>query len=96
MLLSRKYSPAILLGMNTGISLDETCRMHVLSEEDFASMCNADGSVKQQPGTTTFSLKDDPSKSTTIDNTALYSFGVVIMIAIACIVVFFIKRRNKK
>lgn len=82
--------------MNTGISAEEACRMRVLSEEDFASTCNKDGSLKYQPGTTTSTLKDDPSKAVAIDNTFLYAIGITLAIGIVCLLAFCVKYIVKK
>ncbi len=79
----------------TGISLDEACRKHVLADEDFARQCNADGSIKNQ-STTTFTLKDDPSKSITVNNAVLYAVGVGLILVIACVIILLIRRRSKK
>ena len=88
----------ILQSMNPdkGISSDEACRMHVLAAEDFARMCNKDGSLKTQPSTTTFYVKDDPSKSITIDNNVLYVSAFVFALLIAGAVVLVVRRLKKK
>jgi hypothetical protein len=82
--------------MDTGISSDEACRIHALTEEDFARMCNKDGSLKHQSSTTTFSLKDDPSKSITINNTVLYISAAALVLVVLCVVILFVKCMSKK
>ncbi len=79
----------------TGISLGEACRNHALANEDFARQCNADGSIKNQ-STTTFTLKDNPSKSITMNNAVLYAVGVGLILVIACVVILLIGRQRKK
>lgn len=77
---------------------NDACRMHALTQEDFARMCNEDGSLKSQTKTTTFSLKDDPSKtitSITLDNNVLYGVGVLFVLVVAGAIVLFIRRHNK-
>ena len=79
----------------TGITPEEACRYHAVSDESFASMCNADGSLKTQ-STTTFSLKNNPSKSITVNNAVLYAAGVGLILVIACVITLLIKRRSKQ
>lgn len=71
---------AILQNMNTEPELTpgEACRTHSLTQQDFAQMCNANGSLKSRPQTTTFSLKDDPSRTITVDNAVLYISGTLL------------------
>jgi hypothetical protein len=82
--------------MNPGISSDEACRTHSLTAEDFARMCNSDGSLKNQTGTTTFTLKDDASKTLTVNNTVLYTSAAMLVVAVACVILLLIKRKRKK
>lgn len=86
---------ATLTNMNTGISSEEACRTHLLTAEDFARMCNPDGSLKSQQSTTTFTLKDDPSKSLTINNTVLYISAALVLV-IVCVVALLVRRRHKR
>lgn len=79
-----------------GISAAEACRMRAVSDEDFARMCDEDGSLKNQSNTTTFSLKDDPSKTVTIDNTVLYAVGIGLVLVLACVAILLVRRRGKK
>lgn len=79
----------------TGITVTEACRNHVMSDEDFARTCNADGTLKNQ-STTTFTLKDDSSKSITVNNAVLYAAGIGLLLAIACVIILLIRRRSKK
>jgi hypothetical protein len=66
-------STAIITLMDKGISVDEACSRRVIgSDEDFQRLCNEDGSVKQHPKTTTFSLKNDPSKTVVINDAYLH------------------------
>lgn len=82
--------------MDTGISADEACRNHVLTEDDFARMCNPDGSLKNHPGTTTFTLKDGPSRSLTVNNNIMFASAAALAIVVACTVVLLIRRGRKK
>ena len=82
--------------MDDGISSSEACRTHSLTAEDFARMCNSDGSLKNQPGTTTFTLKDDSSKSLTVNNNVLYLSVAVLVLVVGCVIVLLVKRRRKK
>ena len=79
----------------TGITVTEACRNHVMSDEDFAKTCNTDGSLKNQ-STTTFTLKDDPAKSITVNNAVLYAAGIGLILVIACLIILLIRRRSKK
>ena len=85
------------MNMESGISITEACRTRSLEKEDFARTCNEDGSVKQEHRTT-FSLKDDPTKTITIDNNILYiSGGAAILLVITAIVllgIYFSKKRK--
>ena len=74
--------------MNEGISLDEACANNVVGtqEDFFERLCNEDGSVKIQPKTTTFTLKNDNTKSFTINDTHLQiGLAVVLVIVIAVV-----------
>lgn len=86
--------------MNEGISLEEACSKGLIgTEEDFERNCNEDGTVKEHPETTTFSLKDDSSKSVTIDNTHLQAAIVgitVLAIVLLGLLVRKIIKRNKR
>lgn len=84
--------------MNEGISADEACRARALTQEDFVRMCNEDGSLKGQTQTTTFSLKNDDSKSTTMDNTALQVglAGIVLLVVVIAYILIRKRRLNKK
>jgi len=84
--------------MNTEpeLSPGEACRTHSLTQQDFARMCNADGSLKSQPQTTTFSLKDDPSKTVTVDNSVLYICGGLLLLIIIGMIVLLVRRYTKK
>jgi len=84
--------------MNTEPELSpaEACRTHSLTQQDFAQMCSADGSLKSQRRTTTFSLKNDPSKTITVDNVVLYIAGGLLLVILIGAVVLFVRHRNKK
>lgn len=97
--ISRQYSSCFfgtLCKMNNGISADEACRTHSLTAEDFARMCNPDGSLKNQQSTTTFTLKDDPSKSLTVNNNTLYVSAIVLTVVVVGVGVLLIKRWRKR
>lgn len=81
--------------MNTGISADEACRTHSLTEQDFARICNPDGSLKNEQNTT-FTLKDNPSRSVTVNNNVLYGSIAILGLIVLCVVALTLKRRNKK
>lgn len=79
--------------MEKGISLDEACAKNQIgTREDFERNCNPDGSVKQHFQTTTFSLKNDESKSITVDNSYLYIASVAALILVV-IVVYLVSRK---
>lgn len=82
--------------MNTehGISADEACRAHVLTEQDFARMCNEDGSLKSQPKTTTITLKDSPSKTFTVDSTILYASMAVLALVLVGVVLLLVRHHK--
>jgi len=84
--------------MNTEpeLSAGEACRTHSLTNEDFARLCNPDGSLKSQPQTTTFSLKNNPSKTITVNNTVLYVSGALLITLLIGAASLVIRRRNKK
>lgn len=87
--------------MQEGISLEEACAKNVVgTEEDFERTCNPDGTVKSQSKTTTFTLKNDDTKSVTINNTYLY-IGIALVLVLfvaftAFIVRMFMKRKLAK
>jgi hypothetical protein len=84
--------------MNEGISLDETCANNVVgTKEDFERVCNNDGTVKSQPKTTTFTLKNDITQSVTINTTHLQiGLSVILLLAIAIIGLIIWKIKRKK
>jgi hypothetical protein len=82
--------------MNNGISSDEACRTNSLTAEDFARMCNPDGSLKHQQSTTTFTLKDDSSKSLTVNNNVLYMSAIVLAVVAIGVAALLIKRWRKR
>ncbi len=84
------------MNMENGISADEACRTHSLTTDDFARMCNPDGTLKNQPGTTTITLKNDPSKSLTVNNTILYTSAAALVVVVVCVVVLLVKHKRKK
>jgi len=59
-------------------------------------MCNVDGSLKNHTSATTFTIKGDPSKSLTVNNTVLYVSGTALVLVAACLVVLVVKRTAKK
>lgn len=82
--------------MNNGITADEACRTGSLKPEDFSRVCNDDGSLKSQTQTTTFTIKNDSSKSFTVNNTVLlFSVTVFLMLVVLLTVVIFKKGRSK-
>jgi archaellum component FlaG (FlaF/FlaG flagellin family) len=84
--------------MDEGISLDEACAKNVIgTQEDFERSCNPDGTVKSQPETTTFTVKNDSANSVTVENAQLQIaiVGVVILaVVIAAVCIW--KLKNKK
>jgi len=84
--------------MNTEPELTprEACRTHALTQQDFAQICNADGSLKSQSQTTTFSLKDDPSKTITVNNSVLYISGALLIMLLIGTVILHVWHYNKK
>lgn len=83
--------------MEKGISIEEACKDNLIgTEEDFQANCNPDGTVKQHPKTTTFTLKNDETKSVTIDNTYLYLAGLGFLLLVAVAVFLIIRRLFKK
>jgi hypothetical protein len=79
--------------MNEGISLEEACANNVVgTEEDFERSCNKDGTVKSQTKTTTFTLKNDSTKSFTINDTHL-QIGIVVILALVIAIVGLIIRK---
>jgi hypothetical protein len=83
--------------MNEELTAEEECRNHLLAAEDFPRMCNEDGSLKTQAHNTTFTVKNDNSKSITINNTALQAALVVAVLIMAVLAILIIKQHlNKK
>lgn len=82
--------------MNEGISANEACQRQALSEEDFARMCNDDGSIKSQPQTTTFFLKDEPNASVTVNNTVLQLTLAAAVLLVVILLVAMVKKYQRK
>ena len=87
----------IIWTMEEGISIDEACARNVIgTQEDFERSCNPDGTVKIQPKTTTFTLKNDDTKSITIDNTHLYIAATFVLVLFVILAAFLIRKILKK
>ena len=87
----------IIWTMEEGISIDEACARNVIgTQEDFERSCNPDGTVKSQPKTTTFTLKNDDTKSITIDNTHLYIAATFVLVLFVILAAFLIRKILKK
>jgi cell division protein FtsL len=82
--------------MNEELTAEEACRNHLLTAEDFARTCNEDGSLKTQAHSTTFTVKNDKSKSITINNTALQVALVVAVLIMAVLTTLLIKHHLNK
>ncbi len=83
--------------MEPELTAEQACQGHLLTPEDFARMCNEDGSLKSQSKTTTFTLKSDDSKSITVHNTVLQGALVgVVLVVLVLAMVLFRRRKNKK
>lgn len=83
---------------NEGISLDEACAARVIgTSEDFDRNCNEDGTVKEHPKTTTFTLRDNDAASITIRDSYLHA-GLVALLLLVVVVIFLLMRArfNKK
>ena len=81
--------------MNEGISLNEACFAGALTEESFNYLCKDDGSVKTQPETTTIHLKNDPSKSVTVQILHLQIGAIIVSILVIVGIVFLVKKLKK-
>ena len=74
--------------MNEGISINEACANNVVgTKQDYERLCNKDGTVKSNPKTTTYSLKNDNTNSITIDNTHL-QIGVASIFIMVVVIVY--------
>jgi SanA protein len=72
--------------MQEGISAEEACRIRALTTEDFARMCNQDGSLKttkQQSTTNTQQTMSPPSANNTLWYIAAVVFLVIFVLGIA-------------
>jgi hypothetical protein len=79
--------------MNEGITINEACANNVIgTKEDFERLCNKDGTVKSQPKTTTFTLKNDSTKSITVVDTHL-QIGLAIFFLLAAVIIGLIARK---
>lgn len=87
--------------MDEGITLEEACSLGVVgTKEDFELNCNEDGTVKERPETTTFSIKGHPDKSITVNDAhlqiAIIAIPVLILLVVALIIYKIRKRRTKR
>ncbi len=65
--------------MEAGITVEEACAHKVIgTDEDFQRQCNEDGTVKSHPKTTTITLKNNSTKTVTVNN-------VHLQVAVACV-----------
>lgn len=78
--------------MQEGITITEACAKNVIgTKEDFERLCNPDGTVKEHAKTTTISLKNSDN-SVTIHTAYLQIGLVVLLIAIALLSVYIVKK----
>jgi|GEM_PF-3028218 len=81
--------------MNEGITAEQACKDQSLTSEDFARMCNEDGTLHSNSGTTTFTLMNDESRSITVNNNdLLLAAGGLFVLIVVGIVLFVRKRRS--
>jgi hypothetical protein len=80
--------------MNEGITAQEACRTGALTPEDFAKMCNGDGSLKSQPSSTTFTFNG--SNPITIDNTVLQVIFVAAIVLAAATTFWIVTKLKRK
>lgn len=82
--------------MNEELTVEEACRSRVMTDEDFARSCNPDGTVKSGNQTTTFTLKNDPTKSVTVNNRVAQTMMISTAILLLAVLGFLIYRAVKK
>lgn len=83
--------------MQEGISLEEACASHVIgTQEDFERSCNPDGTAKSQSNTTTFTLKNDDTMPITVINTHLYITAGLVLVLLAILATFLVRKKLKK
>jgi hypothetical protein len=93
-----RWTPfASINGMEQELTAEQACHGHLLAPEDYARMCNQDGSLKSQSKTTTLTIKNTPAKSVTIDNTVFVATIVAIslLLVIAGVLLFRWRKRKK-
>jgi hypothetical protein len=82
--------------MDKGISIDEACRMRAMSPEDLSRSCNEDGSVKEQKQTTTIYLKNNETKSITVNNQLITVMSIVIALTSVLIASVLLQKKRKR
>lgn len=81
--------------MNEGMTVEQACKDRHLASEDFARMCNEDGTVRNKSENTTFTLMNDESRSITVNNNdVLLAAGGIFVLVVVGIVLFVRKQRR--
>ena len=79
--------------MNEGISADEACKMRALNPEDFARMCNEDGSLKVSTETTTSPVKTNDPRPATVNGLVLQLGLTGFVLTVTLLIALLIKRK---
>lgn len=79
-----------------GISAEEACRKHAYTPEDYKNACNDDGSLKTHSKTTTFTLKNDETKSVTVNNSVIQATAIAIFLIAMTSIVLLTKSKLRK